>query len=391
MPTRTYKFELHPNLDQAKKLHDAFGACRWVYNKMIQKIHEDGFCTRNDLCYFLMELKESEKWLYLYHSKMLHMVAVHIDGAQKALIGLRKNGHKTGNLKFATLSKYNTITYNQSGFEINGGFLHLSKIGKIKVIQHRKIPENSEIKQITISKSKSNKWHACVTFYVDYILPKINLRNAIGIDVGIRNFAYDSDGYKTPNPLNLQKMLKPLRRIQRKMDRRQKGSNNRKKAVRFYQIIHERVRNRRRDFLHKLSTQYARKYDVVFVERLEKLNMVKNHLLARHILDSGWGTFLNMLDYKTMMIEVSARNTTVDCSRCGNAVPKSLAVRIHRCNKCDLVLDRDHNAAMNILKKGMEIFGILNHNCKSVPWEPRELTPVKILRSMKKETASFSE
>ncbi len=219
---------------------------------------------------------------------------------------------------------------------------------------------------------------------MDAVLPKISPAKSVGIDVGIKNFAYDSDGFATPNPLNLQNMLKPLARVQRKISRRQKGSSNYKKAVRWYQIIHEKIRNRRRDFLHKLSTQYAKKHDVVFLERLQKINMVQNHKIARSILDSGWGMFGTMLGYKTVLVEVPARNTTVDCSGCGHAVPKSLAVRTHRCDACGLVLDRDHNAAINILKKGFEIF--------CLPWEPREVTPAEILvGSGKQEATGFSE
>jgi putative transposase len=144
--------------------------------------------------------------------------------------------------------------------------------------------------------------------------------------------------------------------------------------------------------LHKISTIYAKKYDVIFVERLAKLNMVKNRRLARNILDSGWGIFANMLDYKTMSVEVPARNTSVDCSRCGHIVPKSLAVRTHRCDACGLILDRDHNAAINILIKGLEIFGLSPQATISVPQELRELTPVEISkRSRKQEATSFSE
>ncbi len=384
MPARTYKFRLYPNSEQTEKLHRTLGVCKWVYNTMVEKIHKEGFQSRNDLNYFLAELKESEQWLYDHHSKMLQMVSTQVEGAQKSLIELQKNGHRTGKLKFARFSEYHTFVYNQSGFEIKDGFLHLSKIGKIKIMQHRDIPGNHTIKQITISKPKTGKWHACVSCEIDAVLPKINLAKSVGIDVGIKNFAYDSDGYQTPNPMNLQKMLKPLRRIQRKISRRQKGSNNRKKAVKWYQAIHEKIKNKRRDFLHKLSTQYAKKYNVVFVERLAKLNMVQNHSLARSILDSGWGTFGMMLDYKTVLVEVPARNTTVDCSRCGHAVPKSLAVRTHKCDACGLVLDRDHNAAINILKKGLEIF--------CLPWEPREVTPAEILvGSGKQEATGFSE
>ncbi len=389
---RTFKFRLYPNHAQTQQLYHTLGACRWAYNKMIEKIHSEGFQSRNDLNYFLTELKESEIWLYSHHSKTLQMVSTQVDAAQKALAQLRKNGHKTGELRFAKYDQYDTFVYNQSGFEIKDGLLHLSKIGKIKIIQHRKIPENHTVKQISISRSKTGKWHACIVADIDAILPKISLTKSVGIDVGIKNFAYDSDGYQTPNPLNYSKMLKPLARTQRKIARRQQGSQNQKKATRFYQIIHERIKNKRKDFLHKLSTQYAKKYDVVFLERLQKLNMVKNHKMARNILDSGWGTFGVMLDYKCMAVEVPAHNTTINCSGCGNMVPKSLAVRTHRCDTCGLILDRDHNAAINILKKGLGIFELSPKATISLPQELRELTPVEIIsRSRKQEAPSFSK
>ena len=368
-------------MEQEKKLQNNLAVCRWVYNRMIEFLKKNKkLQSRNDLNYFLTELKEQESWLYSYHSKMLQMVSTQIDGAQKALIQLHKKGHRTGELKFARYYDYKAFTYNQSGFKIEDGFLHLSKIGKTRIILHRLIPENAQIKQVT--KSKSGKWNCSVTYSINAEIPKISIVKSVGIDVEVKNFAYDSDGFVTPNQLNLQRMLKPLARVQRKIARRKMGSQNRKKAVKFYQIIHERVKNRRKDFLHKISTQYAKKYDVVFVENLPKQNMVKNHRIARSILDSGWGMFGKMLNYKTMLIEVPAKNTTVDCSGCGNKVPKSLAVRIHSCDSCGLILDRDHNAAINILKKGLMIFRL--------PQELRECTPVEILmRSLKQEARTL--
>jgi len=383
---RTYKFRLYPDHNQYKKLDHPLDACRWVYNTMIEKINREGFQTRNDLNYFLTELKESEPWLYNHHSKMLQMVSTQIDGAQKSLAKLQKNGHKTGSLKFARFSKYNTFVYNQSGFAIKDSFLHLSKIGKIKIITHREISENNTIKQITVS--KSGKWHACVT--CDIVEPLINITKisfakAVGIDVGIKSFVYDSDEHNTPNPLNLKKMLKPLARAQRKISRRVKGSNNRLKAVKHLQRIHEKITNKRKDFQHKLSSIYANHYDVIFVEDLQLTNMVKNHKLAQSITDSSWSSFLQKLEYKCkLLIKVPARNTTIDCSRCGSKVPKNLAIRIHRCTVCGLVLDRDYNAAINILKKGLKIF-----NQSKLPQELWEVTPVEITKwSRKQEEAT---
>ncbi|KFM14524.1 putative transposase in snaA-snaB intergenic region protein [Marine Group I thaumarchaeote SCGC AAA799-D11] len=207
-------------------------------------------------------------------------------------------------------------------------------------------------------------------------------KKSVGIDVGIKSFTYDSDGYSTPNPLNLKKMLKPLARVQRKISRRKKGSNNRLKAIHHLQRIHEKIVNRRKDFQHKLSTAYANNNDVVFVEHLEKLNMVKNRRLSRSIMDSSWGMFLQKLEYKCkLLVEVSSQNTTINCSRCGNKVPKGLTVRIHRCGKCNLVIDRDYNASINILQKGLKIFGQDN-----LPQELWKVTPVEIsMRSVKQE------
>ena len=390
---RNYKFRLYPNLEQEYKLQNNLAVCRWLYNKFVEQ-SQKSFLSRNDMNYILTELKQSEPWLYNYYSKMLQMVSTQLEGSEKALIELNKKGHKTGKLKFVRYNKYRTFTYNQSGYKLekhgDQDLLYLSKIGYIEIRKHRIIPDN--IKQITVTKSKSSKWHACLTCEIDVInTPKIDFTKAVGIDVGIKSFVYDSDGYQTPNPLNLKKMLKPLARIQRKISRRKKGSNNRLKAILHLQKIHERIANRRKDFQHKLSTIYAQNNDVVFVEKLEKLNMVKNHKLARSIMDSSWGTFLQKLEYKCkLFVEVPSRNTTIDCSRCGNKVPKSLAMRIHRCDKCNLVLDRDHNASINILKKGLKIFNLsAKDDYHRLPQELREVTPVEIaMRSMKQEEAT---
>ena len=386
MKTRNYKFRLYPNDSQEKRLQNNLAVCRWVYNKFVEYA-QDGFVSRNDCNYYLTELKQQEPWLYGYHSKILQAVSAQIDGAQKAIIELNKKGHHIGNLRFCRYHDYRTFTYNQTGFKLeqygNTNLLRLSKIGWIEIRQHRDIPQNSKIKQAIVTKSKSGKWFACMTVDIEEPLiniPKISFSKSVGIDVGIKSFAYDSNGNQTPNPKNLQKMVKPLRRIQRKVSRRKKGSNNRLKAILHMQRIHEKIANRRKDFQHKLSAQYAKNNDVIFVEKLEKLNMVKNHRLAQSIMDASWGTFLQKLEYKCkMIIKVSARNTTIDCSRCGNAVPKSLAIRIHRCNVCNLVLDRDHNASINILNKGLN----------KLPQELREVTSVEMpMASMKQKEAT---
>ncbi|MDF2425830.1 MAG: transposase [Nitrosopumilus sp.] len=390
---RNYKFRLYPNDSQQNKLQNNLAVCRWVYNKFVEQT-KNGFLSRNDMNYILTELKQSESWLYQYHSKMLQMVSTQIEGSEKALIELAKKGHKTGQLRFARYRDYRTFTYNQSGYKLethgDKTLLHLSKIGYVEIRRHREIP--GIIKQVIVTKSKSGKWFACLTCDVSepLTIPKISFAKAVGIDVGIKSFAYDSNGHSTPNPLNLKKMLKPLVRAQRKVSRRKKGSNNRLKAILHMQRIHEKIANRRKDSQHKLSAAYAKNNDVVFAEDLKIPNMVKNHKLARSIMDSSWGAFLQKLEYKCkLLVKVSPRNTTIDCFRCGNKVPKSLAVRIHRCDKCNLVIDRDYNASINILKKGLEMFNLSAKIDSILPQELRELTRVEIsMRSRKHEEAT---
>ncbi len=391
--TRNYKFRLYPNDSQDRKLQNNLAVCRWVYNKFVDSAKK-GFVSRNDCNYYLTELKNQESWLYQYHSKMLQSISAQIDGAQKSLIEKSKKGYKTGTLQFCRYRDFRTFTYNQSGFKLErkgtADLLYLSKIGHIEIRQHREIPQNSNIKQVIITKSKSGKWFACVT--IDIQEPLMNIQTisfseGVGVDVGIKNFAYDSNGSQISNPKNLQKMLKPLKRIQRKISRRKKGSNNRLKSILKMQKIHEKITNRRKDFQHKLSTQYAKNNDVVFVEKLQLTNMVKNHKLARSIMDSSWGEFVQKLEYKCkMLVKVEPRNTTVDCSRCGNPVPKILAVRIHRCNKCNLVMDRDYNASINILKKGLNLSTKVDY---TLPQELGKVTLVEsAMHSMKQEEAT---
>lgn len=356
---------------------ETLDGCRWLYNHFLSKD-----LSKEDLQFALTELKEHKPWLRNYHSKMLQMVIHKIDSARKALIALRKKGYKTGKSYYLTHEKYNSFTYNQSGFRIQRhgktDLLWLSKIGYITIRLHRSV---NNIKQITVCR-RVDKWYAFVCCELSKPIFKfLNPNKSIGIDVGITKFIHDSDNLAIENPLFLNKIMKPLKRSSRKMARRKKGSQNHEKAKRRLQILHERVRNKRNDFLHKISNYYSKQYDVVFLERLHTLNMVKNSYLARYILDSGWRKFKQLLEYKAkMVVEVEPKNTTINCHRCGNKVPKTLAIRIHKCDVCGLAIDRDYNASMNILQRGLLL----------LPVERREFTPVEIeCRSKKQENIGF--
>lgn len=279
LSVRNYKFRLYPTVVQEQQLVETLDGCRWVYNYFLGRK-----MSTEDMQFALTELKEQEPFPRNYHSKMLQMVVHKIDAANKALRALRRNGHKIGGLHYLTHEECNSFTYNQSGFKIEGDELWLSKIGNIKIKLYR---EPSNIKQVTVCR-QSGKWYAVVACQLTKPIFRFTNPNwSVGIDVGIAGFAHDSENHAIDNPLFLDRMLKPLVRANRVLAGRQKDFQNWKKAKTRLQGLHERIRNKRKDFLHKLSTDYARRFDVIFLERPHTLNMVRNHRLARQILDSG--------------------------------------------------------------------------------------------------------
>ncbi|HEX7032189.1 MAG TPA: RNA-guided endonuclease TnpB family protein [Nitrososphaera sp.] len=370
--TLNYKFRLYPTKEQELMLEQTLDGCRWVYNYFFDKNN----MSKEDMQFTLVELKEHHPWLRNYHSKMLQMVTHQVAAARKVAKGRK--------LSYRKDDDFNSFTYNQSGFRIENDKLVLSKIvGTIRIVLHRQ-PVN--VKQVTICRSKTGKWYAIVACDVLRRMYSTIIRYtkpAVGIDVGITKFCHDSDNNVEANPQFLTKMSKPLRRAHRRLSRRQIGSSNREKAKHTLARLYERIHNKRKDFLHKLSNYYSSRYDLIFLERLRVANLTKNHRLARKILDASWSTFKQMLQYKAnRVIEVEPAYTSIDCSRCGNPVPKSLAVRIHVCTKCGAILDRDHNSAINIRQRGLESLMLL----LLLPVERREVTPVEIPKeSLKQE------
>ncbi len=359
-----YKLRLYPTKEQELVLEQALDGCRWVYNYFLSIPPMSEY----DMNYALTELKEEHPWLYNYHSKMLQMVSKQVAAARKTV---------KGRLSYRKNDDFNAFTYNQSGFRIENDGLHLSKIGSIKIVLHRQ-PVN--IKQVTVCR-KNGKWYAIVGCE---ILRKrystIVYHRPVGIDVGIAKFAHDSDNHVVENPQFLTKMLRPVKRAHRRVSRRQVGSNNHRKAKHMLARLYERINNKRRDFLHKTSAYYCSHYDLIFLERLRVANLTRNHKLARKILDASWSTFKVMLQYKANRVaEVEPAYSSIECSCCGHPVPKSLAVRTHRCNSCGLVIDRDYNSAMNHLQNGLKLLRL--------PVERREVTPVEIARQSRKQEA----
>ena len=260
----------------------------------------------------------------------------------------------------------------QSGFLfLQGDTLKLSKIGKIRCVIHRKV--EGKIKGVIVKKDLDGRWFTtamCEGVGARYC--SLERKKIVGLDVGITNFTYDSDGHRIDNLQILKKSEKRLKRAQRKLSGKDRGSSNRHKQRLKLAKVHQNTANQRRDFEHKVSRTYVDKYDTIFVEDLSITNMMKNHKLARSIANASWNSFFQKLEYKAenagiLFRKVRSHGTSQKCSECGKTTQKSLAQRTHSCDSCGLVMDRDHNTAMNIRQRGIE----------TLPVGCREVTPLE--------------
>jgi putative transposase len=200
-------------------------------------------------------------------------------------------------------------------------------------------------------------WHVCLAVAVE-AAERRSVASAVGVDLGLKVFAYCSDNVVIPNPRIARRAEKELRLRQRALSRCKRGSNGRRKVRAQVARLHSKIADTRNTWLHQQSAALIKRADLIAVEDLKVSNMVRHQALARSISDASWSKFVSMLDYKAEkagghLVRVDPRNTSQKCSGCGELVPKSLAVRTHTCPSCGLVIDRDHNASLNILRAGI--------------------------------------
>jgi putative transposase len=269
-----------------------------------------------------------------------------------------REGERAGYPRFKGWNRYNSFTYPQygNGVVLKDGRLALSKIGSVRIFQHRSLPPNAIIKTCTIRRDV-DKWYACLTLIIEDNQPQLHeSKNQVGVDLGLSSLVTLSNGEKIEPPKFLRKSEKKLKREQRRLSRKKKGSQNRRKQVTKLARIHQKIRLERSDFNHKLSRTLVNRFDVIGFENLRIPNMMKNHRLAKSIADAGWGQLRLFTSYKAeeagkRVETVDSYGTTRDCSKCEFHVSKMLSERIHKCPNCGLTLDRDWNAAQNVLKR----------------------------------------
>jgi len=251
--------------------------------------------------------------------------------------------------------------------------LWLSKIGEIPIHLHREIPGDATIKQVTVKQEPTGEWFATFGIDADETTPKKPEKpeQVVGIDVGILKYAHDTDGCAIESP-DFSDERERLERAQRDLSRKKHGSNNWEKQRQVVAERHADLKQKRGDFLHKLSNYYAREYDLVAVEDSDAKGLVELPGNSRNRAGAAWGTFLRMLEYKceregTHFVTVNPKGTTKECASCGVETDKPLWVREHSCPSCGFEADRDANAAWNILSRGLEHVGVVHS--ESMPVE----------------------
>lgn len=350
---KSFKFRLQTGKAIEAKLENTLNLCRDLYNAALAERRGAWTINRININRFdqdkqLPEIKQTNPEYKDVHSQVLQDVLKRLDKSFQGFFRRIKANQKAGFPRFKGKNRFDSFCYAQSGFLLTGNKLTLSKIGTVKLKLSRQIQGKVKTCQI---KREIDKFYAIFTVETAAEpLPKTC--ESIGIDVGISSFATLSDGTQIDNFKYYEQSQKKLRRAQRKVSRRKKGSNRRRKAILQLRKIHQKIRNQRNDFQHKISTWLVKEFDVIAIEKLSILGLSRG-ILSKQMNDVAIGNFFAKLKSKAesaekKVVEIPCAYTSQDCSQCGNRVKKDLSVRIHHCLQCGLVLDRDHNAAINI-------------------------------------------
>jgi len=358
---KSFKYRLFVNKTQEVKLINLIGSARFLYNCALEHRIICWKQWRKSVSYYdqsaaIKEIRSFNAGLAQLNCSCCHNILKTLDNAFQAFFRRIKHGEKPGFPRFKGKDHFHSITFPAygDGIKLKNNKLYIQNVGSIRIKLHREL--EGKIKTVTI-KRQNSKFYA--SFSCDEvpqnILPKST--KEIGIDVGIKSFAVMSDGKVVDNPKYLKQSETKIKETQSQHSKKPSKTLRKKLAC-----LHTKVSNQRRDFQHKLSHKIVNEFGYIFIENLQPKQMVENNtkILNKYINDAAWSQFFNFLVYKAenagrKLIKVNPKNTTQNCSQCGQLVPKDLSVRVHDCPHCGLKIDRDHNAALNILRLGRSL------------------------------------
>lgn len=354
---KVFEYRLRPNKLQVIALIKVLVGTRLMYNAALDEWKKHLDDTRKYLGMYAQDKRYNKQTYPDLPAVVVDQVLKRLHRSLTRFFSFRREGRECGFPRFKNANQWNSIEFRDRGNDLRGRYFHAGKLcgGNIRTVVHR--PLQGEFHFARIIKRPSGWYLQCVCQVEKDILPQTG--NSVGIDVGIKSVVADSNSIVVSNPQHLKREMKNLAHSQRLLSRKTKGSERHKKQVHIVARRHERIANRRSDFLHKLANHYVKNNDVIVIEDLNISGMVRNHHLSRAIYDASWSLFRSLLTYKAenagrLLIAVNPHFTSQKCSKCGEYVEKSLSVRTHICPYCGYIDDRDVNAAKNILKTGLD-------------------------------------
>ena len=361
----SYRFRLYPSKSQSAKMQITLDLCRELYNASLYE-RQNAWEHKISINYHdqrsqLPDIKKDRPEFRSVHSQVLQDVLRRMDKAFQNFFRRVKNHENPGYPRFRGERQYQSFTYPQygHGVKIVDNSVHLSKIGNIQMKIHRSIDGN--IKVCTISKSLTGKWFASFSCEIEN-KPLPESTESTGIDVGLHTFAILSNGDPIPNPRFFHENEKRLAKSQRKMSNEEKGSIERSKKRKIVSHIHERISNLRSNFTHELSRRIVNQYGIICLEDLPVKEMGEDKRYSKSIHDVAWGMFRSFVSYKAehagrICKSVNPAFTSQTCSRCGSLNCEFIG-RMFHCLDCGLLIDRDHNAAIDIERLGLQSLGL---------------------------------
>jgi putative transposase len=359
---KAYRYRLYPTRRQREALEAQLGDACILYNAALQERRDAYRNAHTSLNYYdqANQLKaiRAAGHLGLANFSACQDVLRRVDKTFKAFFGRVQCGEKAGYPRFKSRARFDSYTFPSYGDGCrirDNGKLYCQGIGELKVKWHR--PLQGTVKTVTL-KREAGQWYVCFSVACEPS-PLPASTESVGLDVGLESFATLSDGTRIDNPRYFQTAQAQLRRVQRRVARRKRGSHRRRKAVQALQRVHAHIRNQRRDFHHQVARQLVNRFGLIAVEDLHLKSLARS-MLAKPILDAAWGAFILILLGKAaeaarLGVKVDASGTSQRCP-CGAPVPKTLGDRWHHCEACGLSVSRDHASALCIEQLGRSCY-----------------------------------